>query len=192
MNQPRTSQSKASSVASASHQAAANVQTVAAAAEQMATSVTEINSQMMETAQAAQKAETGVDQASGQVEVLAATAAKIGEVVKMISEIAEQTNLLALNATIESARAGKGFAVVTAEVKELANQTARRRKASISRLRRSRPRPMRRWFPWLISERSFARSTKLRLSLPRPWKSRLRQPARYPTVCRKRQQARMK
>ncbi len=59
---------------------------------------------------------------------LSSTAARIGEVVKLINSIADQTNLLALNATIEAARAGeagKGFAVVAAEVKSLASQTAR-------------------------------------------------------------------
>ena len=62
------------------------------------------------------------------VQELSGAAARIGDVVTMITSIAGQTNLLALNATIEAARAGeagRGFAVVAAEVKELASQTAR-------------------------------------------------------------------
>ncbi|HRJ60268.1 MAG TPA: methyl-accepting chemotaxis protein [Azospirillaceae bacterium] len=62
------------------------------------------------------------------VRELAEAAAKIGQVVELITDIAGQTNLLALNATIEAARAGeagKGFAVVAGEVKSLANQTAK-------------------------------------------------------------------
>ncbi|MBL7405467.1 hypothetical protein INQ30_24300, partial [Escherichia coli] len=62
------------------------------------------------------------------VQALSQNAARIGDMVGMISGIAGQTNLLALNATIEAARAGaagRGFAVVATEVKALAEQTAR-------------------------------------------------------------------
>ena len=62
------------------------------------------------------------------IKSLADSTARIGHIVRLITDIAENTNLLALNATIEAARAGemgKGFAVVAGEVKTLANQTAR-------------------------------------------------------------------
>jgi methyl-accepting chemotaxis protein len=119
---------KATAVAAASEQAAANVQTVAAATAELAASISEISRQVAQSAGIAGTAVGEAEQASGTVESLSAAAMRIGEVVGLIKTIAGQTNLLALNATIEAARAGehgKGFAVVANEVKALANQTAR-------------------------------------------------------------------
>jgi methyl-accepting chemotaxis protein len=118
---------QATTVATASEQATQNVQTVAAATEELSASIREISQQVAHTSD---QIKEGVRQAavsSDQMLALTAAAAKIGDVVKIISDIASQTNLLALNATIEAARAGdagKGFAVVASEVKALANQTA--------------------------------------------------------------------
>ena len=93
-----------------------------------------------ETADAAQRGEslmneamtkmTGIEQSvlcsAEVVEKLGESSKQIGEIVETISAIAEQTNLLALNAAIEAARAGetgRGFAVVAEEVRKLAEQS---------------------------------------------------------------------
>ncbi|WP_043355432.1 methyl-accepting chemotaxis protein [Methylobacterium sp. B1] len=115
-------------VAAAAEEASTNVNTVAAAAEELGSSVQEIGRQVTGSAQLAQAAVNEADQTIHLVHALSQNAARIGDVVGMISGIAAQTNLLALNATIEAARAGaagRGFAVVASEVKALAEQTAK-------------------------------------------------------------------
>ncbi|MBO1020649.1 MCP four helix bundle domain-containing protein [Methylobacterium sp. SD274] len=116
------------SVAAAAEEAASNVNTVAAAAEELGSSVLEIGRQVSTSATMAQSAVQEAAETAELVQQLNTAVSRIGDVVTMITSIAGQTNLLALNATIEAARAGeagRGFAVVAAEVKELANQTAR-------------------------------------------------------------------
>ncbi|MEL6061155.1 CHASE3 domain-containing protein [Methylobacterium sp. DCY52] len=115
-------------VASAAEEAASNVGTVAAAAEQLGASVSEIGRQVQGSASFANAAVAEAEKSADLMQTLRAGAARIGDVVNLISGIAAQTNLLALNATIEAARAGeagRGFAVVATEVKELAGQTAK-------------------------------------------------------------------
>src|SRR6185295_7223836 len=104
----------------------ANVQTVAAATEELSSSIDEISQQVSLSAGIAREAAGQAERTNHTVEGLSQAADKIGQVVSLIQQIAGQTNLLALNATIEAARAGeagKGFAVVAQEVKQLATQT---------------------------------------------------------------------
>ncbi|MBT4888723.1 MAG: HAMP domain-containing protein [Rhodospirillales bacterium] len=120
--------SQASAVASAAEEASTNVQTVASATEELSSSIGEISRQVSESSRKSANAVKEAEASHHTVQSLVEASQKIGEVVSLITDIAEQTNLLALNATIEAARAGdagKGFAVVAAEVKNLANQTAR-------------------------------------------------------------------
>ncbi len=109
-------------------QAQGNTQTVAGAAEQLATSIRDISQQVSESSAVVGEAVGAGDHTRATIQVLMERVGRIGAVADMIREIAGRTNLLALNATIEAARAGeagKGFAVVAGEVKQLANQTAR-------------------------------------------------------------------
>ena len=123
-----TTSQEAESMAAAAEQSSANLQTVAAAAEEMAASIDEINRQVTSSSAVVNEAMTKVGATDELVEGLSSGAARIGDVIRLITDIASQTNLLALNATIEAARAGeagKGFAVVAGEVKNLAAQTAK-------------------------------------------------------------------
>jgi len=118
---------EAGSAASASTQASHGVHSVAAAAEELSASISEIGRQVGESATVAAAAVQEAESTRATMHALAAAARKIGDVLKMIQAVAAQTNLLALNATIEAARAGeagRGFAVVAGEVKALASQTA--------------------------------------------------------------------
>ncbi len=126
-----------------------NSQTISAAAAELVASVEEIARNSEEAAREATETDrtvgegrmaveevasaignisAAVEETASSVDELSAASEQIGQILGVIEGIAGQTNLLALNATIEAARAGeagRGFAVVAAEVKNLANQTAR-------------------------------------------------------------------
>jgi len=119
---------RTATIAAASEQSSVNIQTAAAAAEEMAASVREIAGRVARSATMAAEAVSTADGTAASIQELAGKVNAIGAIVELISGVAGQTNLLALNATIEAARAGeagKGFAVVAAEVKGLADQTAK-------------------------------------------------------------------
>jgi methyl-accepting chemotaxis protein len=117
---------RASAAAAGATEVTSNVETVAAASEELSSSIAEISHQTAVASKTSHTATEEVQRANETMTSLVGAVGRIGAVANLIRSIASQTNLLALNATIEAARAGeagKGFAVVAGEVKSLATQT---------------------------------------------------------------------
>lgn len=104
-----------------------NSRQMKSAMETMRSSMNELKDMARRSAEQASSGEATVNGAVRAMEEIKNQAARISEIIGLITDISEQTNLLALNAAIEAARAGeggRGFAVVADEISRLADRTS--------------------------------------------------------------------
>ncbi len=121
-----TTAAQATAAARAAEGISESLQLIAAATDELASTIQEVARHASEASSVASAATDEVNSANTTVGNLAAASHHIEEVLRFIGNIATQTHMLSLNATIEAARAGeagRGFSVVAGEVKQLSQQT---------------------------------------------------------------------
>jgi methyl-accepting chemotaxis protein len=107
---------------------AASMEVLTATVKQNSANAQQANQLAQSASEVAVSGGQAVAQMAAKMEAIQASAKKIVDITGVIDGIAFQTNILALNAAVEAARAGeagRGFAVVAAEVRALAQRSAR-------------------------------------------------------------------
>jgi len=107
---------------------ASSTEEVSSSMEQMSANIQQNTENAQETQKIAITAAEGIKNGNDASQKSVASMKIIAEKIMIINEIAFQTNILALNAAVEAARAGeqgRGFAVVAAEVRKLAERSAK-------------------------------------------------------------------
>jgi aerotaxis receptor len=114
---------------------AQDLQETATAMEQMAQTIAQsrqtteqIQRETERSAQLSTESEQAMQRSQQLMQELQQSSQQMGHIISTIESIAFQTNILALNAAVEAARAGeqgRGFAVVAAEVRNLAQNSAK-------------------------------------------------------------------